>query len=491
MRVSLALALCFLISPAMALAELPPCPDLGLLESDGPAATRQFRELSAKAPRLFRAIVGNDLKAAKRYLAAGDDPNACALGVSLVGQAVAYDRLDIAEQLLQAGASLDAPRNANGETALYNTLGHSQFGKALALVNRGANIKAEVDGILPIHVASAMQMPGALPDREQILLVRQLLLHGAGANTTTRDGLSPLFFAVRNGNLPLIRLLLAFGADPGLAEAQGLTPRYLARMGKRGDLESLLAGYGVAIQPASTVVAQHIERHEDAALRAALARENIVLLTPAAQQALLVAAMSADNPTAIGELVRWGVDPNGALELPGDIDSESMTPLQLAVAYRLPTRIIEALVANGADPNGRLALQADSPPPLLFALTLSDVATARTLIRLGADPKITRQPGDTPALCSAVGIFDPEHAAPLQELIKELLAAGAKINAIGPKGLTALHWAAMAGNTAVVRLLLDHGADPNSRDDQHRTPLAHAKTNRHAAIVALLKPVTK
>lgn len=476
----------------MAAAELASCPDVGLLpESEGPAATRQFRELSAKAPRLFRAIVGNDLKAAKRYLAAGDDPNACALGVSLVGQAIAHERLDIAEKLLQAGASLDAPRNANGETVLYNTLGHSQFGKALALVHRGANIKAEVDGVQPIHVASVMPTSGSLPDREQILLVRVLLLRGAGANTPTRDGMTPLFFAVRNGNLPLIRLLLAFGADPDLADTQGITPLYLARMARRGDLESLLAGYGVAIQPAPTVVAQYIEQHEHAALRTALAGENLVLLTPAARQALLVAAMAADNPTAIGELVRWGVDPNGALELPGDIDPESMTPLQLAVAYRLPTRIIEALVANGADPNARLALQADSIPPLLLALAGYDVATARILVRLGADPNIARQTSDVPALCSAVGIDDPKHPERPLELAKELLAAGADINVAGPKGLTALHWAAMAGNAAAVRLLLDHGADPNLRDDLQQTPLAHAKANRHAAIVAQLKPLTK
>ncbi|MBS1145314.1 MAG: Ankyrin repeat (3 copies) [Proteobacteria bacterium] len=477
--------------PAVALAELPPCPDAGLLETEGPAATRQFRELTAKAPRLFRAIVGNDAKAAKRYLAAGDDPNACALGVSLIGQAIGYERPEIAEQLLQAGASLDAPRNANGETVLYNAIGQSRFGLATALIRAGANIKAGVDGTQPIHVASAMPMPSVQPDREQILLVRELLLRGAGANTPTRDGMTPLLFAVRRGNLAMIKLLLSFGADPGLAEAQGITPLHLARVVKRGDLESVLTSYTVALQASPTVLAQHIERHEDAALRAALARENLVLLSHAARQALLVAAMAADNPTAIGELVRWGVDPNGALELPGDIDPESMTPLQLAVAYRLPTRVTEALVANGADPNGRLPLQTDSTPPLLLALTFSDVATARNLIRLGADPNIATQTGDLPALCSAVGIADPAHPERPLELVRELLTAGANVNAVGPKGLTALHWAAMAGNTAAVRLLLEHGADPNARDDQQQTPLAHAKANRHAAIVALLKPLTK
>ena len=38
-------------------------------------------------------------------------------------------------------------------------------------------------------------------------------------------------------------------------------------------------------------------------------------------------------------------------------------------------------------------------------------------------------------------------------------------------GLTSLHWAARRVNSDIAKLLLAHGADPNSKNDQGKTPI--------------------
>src|SRR4029079_5524185 len=67
-------------------------------------------------------------------------------------------------------------------------------------------------------------------------------------------------------------------------------------------------------------------------------------------------------------------------------------------------------------------------------------------------------------------------------LVKTLLDAGADPAIANDVGATALHWA--AGDLEKVRLLLEHGADADARSDQGRTPLLAAAAIRgNAAVV--------
>lgn len=53
-------------------------------------------------------------------------------------------------------------------------------------------------------------------------------------------------------------------------------------------------------------------------------------------------------------------------------------------------------------------------------------------------------------------------------------------------GRTALHRAAEGGQEAVVRFLLDRGADVNAKDDYGRAALGPATKGGHEAVVRLL-----
>ena len=67
-----------------------------------------------------------------------------------------------------------------------------------------------------------------------------------------------------------------------------------------------------------------------------------------------------------------------------------------------------------------------------------------------------------------------------------LIARGAEVNARSADGLTALHYAAGAGNTEIVDLLLMAGADPNASSVDGTTPLMRAaRAGRDATVKRL------
>ncbi|XP_054897163.1 cyclin-dependent kinase 4 inhibitor B [Poeciliopsis prolifica] len=72
--------------------------------------------------------------------------------------------------------------------------------------------------------------------------------------------------------------------------------------------------------------------------------------------------------------------------------------------------------------------------------------------------------------------------------VRLLLNHGADPNvADRSTGATPLHDAARTGFLDTVRLLLEFGADPQARDKDHRLPIDLAKENCHTEVVALLE----
>jgi endonuclease YncB( thermonuclease family) len=108
-------------------------------------------------------------------------------------------------------------------------------------------------------------------------------------------------------------------------------------------------------------------------------------------------------------------------------------------------------------------------PVLVLALALG--------LWSGCEVKPPPQPPATPSappptLLQSVERGDLEQAA-------ALLAGGADVNAPDAEELTPLHYAAFAGNAALVRLLLHHHANPGARDAFGFTPLHAAAREGH------------
>lgn len=124
---------------------------------------------------------------------------------------------------------------------------------------------------------------------------------------------------------------------------------------------------------------------------------------------------------------------------------------------------VRALLKEGASPNtrnryGGLELQ--------MALMRHHVEVARELVDAGADVNAVNPHGDTMLMI----------AAPYDDQVQLLLDHGAKLQPQNARGQTALMFAARCNIGAPsLRLLLHHGADPAVRDYDGSSALDHAE----------------
>jgi ankyrin repeat protein len=110
----------------------------------------------------------------------------------------------------------------------------------------------------------------------------------------------------------------------------------------------------------------------------------------------------------------------------------------------------------------------------------------KTLLELGADPKLTNADGTTPLLAATgIGLGAPEEAAGSEpealEVAAILLKLGADVNAVDKNGENALHGAAYRNHPKMVQFLAERGAKVavwNRPNKIGLTPLVIAEGHR-------------
>jgi hypothetical protein len=150
-------------------------------------------------------------------------------------------------------------------------------------------------------------------------------------------------------------------------------------------------------------------------------------------------------------------------------------------------------------------------PELMIAAAMGDTATIKRLLASGVDPSTSGPEGsalhlailkghpDAAALLIEAGanVNSEDYDSPLRTAATTsdlataqlLIAAGADVNRADPEGRTPLMWAANRASEPIVKLLLEHGADPNAKDhvehNEGGTPLSYTQ-NRDRNIRDLL-----
>ena len=164
--------------------------------------------------------------------------------------------------------------------------------------------------------------------------------------------------------------------------------------------------------------------------------------------------------------------------------STGTTVLMLASSYLGYDDMVEYLILNGANVN---ASDNNGKTPLIWAASNS-LESAKLLITHGADVNAKANDGMTPFLQSIFGALSGKVPIEMCELLRE---RGAKINATltgnSAKGWSALHYAAMEGDTELVQYLIRCGANVNKASAEGSTPLFLAKMEGNNEIVKILK----
>jgi uncharacterized protein len=360
-------------------------------------------------------------------------------------QAAARADLAAVRMLLRERAEVNGP-DADGSTALHHAVWADDLAMTDELIKAGANVAAtNVFRITPIYIAT---------ENGNAAIARRLLDAGANVNTTDSTGDTLLMAAVRAGNRDLVQLLLERGAEVNTSEPDlGHTALMYAVREDAAGLVSLLLARGAAIEASTRVGAKPAVRPPGA----------------------------GGGSHGVG-IVRSGVPPQGEqLPTPG-----GMTPLLFAARdgalASAKTLVGAGAKLNTADPNGMT--------PLMMAITNNHLDVAELLVETGADVRAADAYGRTP-LWAAVEIrnLDTRNGATdngvdrdaAMRLIAALLEKGVDTNArvkeFPPQRrymlpLGSLEWvdftgqtpfirAAQSADVAVMRLLLEKGADPS------------------------------
>lgn len=154
----------------------------------------------------------------------------------------------------------------------------------------------------------------------------------------------------------------------------------------------------------------------------------------------------------------------------------ALDPLEAAASGDLAR--VEAEIAKDAGYVRRV--HAIGWTPLHFAAFGGQPRVAETLLAHGADvdARATNEFANTPLQVALLTVQE--------EVARVLIAHRADVNAKQREGFTALHEAAQSGSSALVRLLLDAGADPSSRTEKGQTPALVARDAKHEDVAALL-----
>lgn len=400
-------------------------------------------------------------------------------------------RLQIVKALLEGGADVNA-RDEDGRTALLLAVVVSPIEVVRTLLDRGADLHVLApplfEGASPLvfakratalTIAAGVKRPeivrellasGADPNARNpgdvtALIaaagtdapesVRLLLAKGADANAKMQNGQTALLEAAGGNERETVRLLLDHGGDPNAGDEQGLTPLMEAANSRNLDILEMLLARGARVQ--------------------AMDKGGATALTYAAQR--------NHSAPLVQVLIRHGAPP------------------RLIDALLLDDRnLAQRLLAAGADPNVHAP---DGRTALMVAAAHAQAAIVKALLEKGAKVNV-RDRSDRTALMWAVGgetmgfshsltvdrLQEPGVEARVLATLQLLTGRGADIQARSkgfPGGATALMIAAANTNRAIVKILLDHGANLHVKDRDGKTALKWAQEKKHVDIIALLK----
>ncbi len=240
--------------------------------------------------------------------------------------------------------------------------------------------------------------------------MRSLIAAGADVNAVSNAGFTPLMWSASDP--AKLRLLLSHHANVQVRSKDGNTALILARQNGFTEAEPVLLAAGASDEDGM-----------DRTSRLALMQNRDLFL----------------------QIRTHGLEPMHVFKLSG--------PMFNAVfLYGGAVEPVRAMLDAGVDPNVPVSIRTLELPALAFAAYFQNLEQVRELLKRGANPNAKGSRGLTPLMAACASEFQNP------TVIEALLAKGADLDARDELGRTALDWALLQGETAVVQKLRAAGA---------------------------------
>ena len=379
-------------------------------------------------------------------------------GATPLAEAVKLADARIVKMLLEAGAGVDRA-DESGQTPLMLAIKTGELPVVEMLVKAGANVNAVEEFQRQTPLMWAVTAPTHAPEMTKLLLakganVRARALYTDWPNQLSSEpraqyrpvgGLTALLYASRNGCIDCVAALIAAGADVNVPTPEGVTPLMISLDNDHNDVAALLLDRG-----ANPHVPDWWGR---TALWIAIDRKAATARGPAPM---------VSHMDIINRLLAADVDVNAELNM--------HRPSRGGNSGRFSDR---QLGTGGT--------------ALYRAAEAGDVDVIRSLLAKGANPNINGM-GFTPFLVAAGVTPNAGGGPPNMAVLDLMIQHGADVNAQvtgtrsysmrvsynpppNKEGSSALHGAAQAGRTDLVRYLLGKGASPDLVDANGRKPI--------------------
>jgi ankyrin repeat protein len=413
-----------------------------------------------------------DVELVDRLIRAGAEVNSKNnYGSAPILEAVSAGNTAVIERLLKAGADPNV-RGADGMTPLMIIARSDNADAARLLLQHGAdvNAKEQQKNQTALMWAAAQNQP----EMVKVLVANQADVNARSTvnNTATASynavgfmdwpsnvstepragpraagGLTALLYATREGCTECVKTLIEGGADVNTADPEGVTPLIMATTNMHFDAAAMLIKAG-----------------------ADPSRWDLWGRSP------LYCAVDVNTLPHGGRADRPSLDETTALDVIRMLLEAGANPnlqLKLLPPYRNlgADRGVDRMLTIGAT-------------PLLRAAKALDAPAVRLLVQYGAKLDLPNNQGITPVMAAAGmgsvdadtrGVYTTEDTAQRSvDTLRILLDAGADVNSRDPRGQTPLHAAAFWGWNAAVQFLVDRGADLNVKDNGNKTPIDSA-----------------
>ncbi len=379
------------------------------------AGARVSAANKAGATPLLLATINGNATIIERLIAAGADPNAALTksADTAIMMASRTGKVEAVKVLLNRGAQVNAKETWGGTTALMWAVSERHPDVVKLLIDSGADVNAKSNFV---PSASGRGFEGTSPVAAK---------PNQGIEEFASGWLTPLMFAARENDVESARLLIAAGANVDAICGDGKDALSLAIFNGSYDVASLL-------------IANHANVNQADAQR----------FTP----------------------LFWAVDRRNMETAPNFPWMVTADPLPL----------IKKLLDAGADPNAVInstprAHMREGSPRIVYATVLmraafaGDVELVKLLLAYGANPHMMSSDRETTLMAACGtgfinGYNRQRTPAERLEVVKLLVELGENVNAADSYGITPLMVAANLGDIAVVRYLVDKGADLAAHD---------------------------